>query len=118
MHALSWTFTVRPLHTIWFSSHQNPSSMQISDENWTIVVEKFENQMSFVFHLAHSVIKLKYHLEGGERCSLTKAKTTLGGRGVWVRVSSGGGIHFLKAREGGGDLIDRWFGAIVNDLPK
>ncbi|GBM57181.1 hypothetical protein AVEN_55071-1 [Araneus ventricosus] len=53
--------------------------MRISNENWTVVVEKFGNPTSFVFHLAHLVIKLKYDPPEGERASLTKAKINCGG---------------------------------------
>ncbi|GBM72952.1 hypothetical protein AVEN_124132-1 [Araneus ventricosus] len=54
--------------------------MRIFDVKRTDVVEKFGNPTSFVFHLAHSVIKLKYDPGEGERCSLTKAKATKWGR--------------------------------------
>ncbi|GBL93101.1 hypothetical protein AVEN_216455-1 [Araneus ventricosus] len=53
-------FTATPFYTIWSALHKNPSSMRILDKNWTAVVEKFGNPTSFVFHLANSVIKLKY----------------------------------------------------------
>ncbi|GBM41394.1 hypothetical protein AVEN_62687-1 [Araneus ventricosus] len=70
---LSGTFTRIPFHSICSASYQNSSSMRISDETWTVVVEKFRYQTSFVFHLAHSIIKLKYNPREEERSSLAKA---------------------------------------------
>ncbi|GBL90382.1 hypothetical protein AVEN_178822-1 [Araneus ventricosus] len=51
----------------------------------SIVIEKFGNPMSFVSHLAHSVIKLKCDPEEGERCSHLGE----GGEGVGVRPRRG-----------------------------
>ncbi|GBM94308.1 hypothetical protein AVEN_29815-1 [Araneus ventricosus] len=56
----SKTLTATPFHSIWSLSHQTPSSMPISDEKWTVAVEKFGNPTSFVFHWAN--LKLKYDL--------------------------------------------------------
>ncbi|GBN50715.1 hypothetical protein AVEN_181185-1 [Araneus ventricosus] len=77
--------------------------MRISDENWTIVIGKFANPTSFVFHLAHSVIKLKYDPREGERASLRKEKTTRGGGECgWESVWGGGLV--LKAGRGAGPV--------------
>ncbi|GBM62615.1 hypothetical protein AVEN_187025-1 [Araneus ventricosus] len=85
------------LQAIWSAWIQNPSSMRISDENWTVVVETFGYLMPFVFPLARSDIKQKYDHGEGERCSFSKAKITHGGGVVWVRVS------LAEMREGRGD---------------
>ncbi|GBM74005.1 hypothetical protein AVEN_4999-1 [Araneus ventricosus] len=37
---LKRTFTSVPLHTIWNAYHTNQLPMQVSDENWTVVVTK------------------------------------------------------------------------------
>ncbi|GBM39969.1 hypothetical protein AVEN_142244-1 [Araneus ventricosus] len=79
-----------------------------SDENRTDVVEKFENSISFIFHLGHLVIKLKYDPEVGQRSSLAKAKTTCRGREAALKTGGGGD----------GDRSDRRFGVTVNDPSK
>ncbi|GBN81523.1 hypothetical protein AVEN_58075-1 [Araneus ventricosus] len=86
--------------------------MRISNENWTVVVEKFGNPTSFVFHLAHLVIKLKYDPPEGEPASLTKAKTTCGGGGAWLCLE-GGRRSMLRS-----NLPVVRSGAFVNNHPR
>ncbi|GBM75229.1 hypothetical protein AVEN_73993-1 [Araneus ventricosus] len=76
--------------------------MRISDENWTVVVQKFGNPTPFDFHLAHSVMKLKYDYREGEWASLTKA---------WVREGEGASVWEGERDEGSrfeGGRRSRW----------
>ncbi|GBM87278.1 hypothetical protein AVEN_201633-1, partial [Araneus ventricosus] len=70
-------------------SHQSRHQWEYPMRIGLLWSKSLENPMKFVFHLVHSVIKLKYDPEEGERCSLTKAKTTCVGGGMRVGVSPG-----------------------------
>ncbi|GBM92096.1 hypothetical protein AVEN_96539-1 [Araneus ventricosus] len=112
------------------------AGMRITDKNWTIWSKSLEiqrrsffiwrtqsnvgrfpfgalSQTSVIFHLAYSVIRLKYDPREGEGASLTKAKTTCRGEGS-------GGLILKSGRRVDRDRNDRLmrFGAFANDSPK